>query len=126
MKYYLRQFLVRGAVCFLVLLVLSGVFGDARAFDDCGTLMSGYNCPILFAADGGGIFLLDNYGGFIIGKYVRVVGTGGYGPAPCYMASGWIRYNTITWCVTPVKHTTWGRIKALYTIPLDFSRRGKH
>ena len=22
--------------------------------------------------------------------------------------------NTITWCNTPVEHTTWGKVKALY------------
>ena len=114
MKCYLRRFLVAQAVFVLAFSVPTGTHGTAMAFNGCGTLIAGYNCPILFAADGGGIFLLDNYGGFIIGKYVHVVGSGGYGVAPCYMASGWIRYNTITWCITPVKQTTWGRVKALY------------
>ena len=77
MKRYLRKRYVKCLAFVLTLLVLLGTQNTAAtAFDGCGTLMAGYSCPILFAADSGGIFFLDNYGGFIIGKYVHVVGSG--------------------------------------------------
>jgi len=128
-RYYPRHFSVRRSVCVLALVVLLGALNligaKAETFDGCGTLIPGYICQILFGADSGGVYYLGYSGGFKIGDYVRVVGTVVCCvPSPCYVATEGIINNTISWCNVPVDYTTWGRVKALYTIPPDYSRRG--
>lgn len=52
-------------------------------FDGCGLLVQGVEC-VLFQADAGGLYVLDNYGSFGVGDYVHVRGR--------------IKTNCITYC----------------------------
>jgi hypothetical protein len=45
------------------------------AFDGCGTIVAGGDCPALFQADSGGLYAVgEDCGGFALGARVRVVG----------------------------------------------------
>jgi len=71
--------------------------GDS-GFGDCGYLVQGVEC-VLFQADGGGLYVLDNYGRYRVGQHVRVMGM--YDPncaTYCMQGDGCILDNTITWC----------------------------
>ena len=121
MKCFLQHFFARRVTCVLVLFVLLGAPSLVRAqvstFNGCGTLVPGVTCPLLFQADGGGLFVLKSYGGFNIGDYVRVVGTlDPFCVTVCMEGNGCIIDNTISSCGSPVKQTTWGKIKALYRL----------
>jgi hypothetical protein len=65
-------------------------------FAECGRLIQGADC-VLFQADSGGSYLLDNLAGFAVGDRVRVVGTL---DADCFSAclptSGCIHDNTLS------------------------------
>ncbi len=65
-------------------------------FQDWGSLINGAEC-VLFQADSGGIYVLDNYGGFNLGDRVRVRGT--LEPSCntiCMQGDGCILNNTIS------------------------------
>ncbi|MGD8787741.1 MAG: DUF5818 domain-containing protein, partial [Phycisphaerales bacterium] len=67
-------------------------------FDSCGTLIQGVEC-ILFQADTGGLYLLDNLGSFEAGDRVRVCGV--LNPdciSICMQGNGCIENNTISEC----------------------------
>ncbi len=71
-----------------------------RCFAGCGTLVGGANC-LLFEADSGGRFLIDNSGGFTAGDRVFVKGC--LQPdclTPCATGNGCLYVNTITACET--------------------------
>jgi len=67
-------------------------------FTDCGTLVRGVEC-VLFHADSGGLYVLEDLGGFGVGDRVRVSGI----PDPfcftiCMQGDGCITQNTISDC----------------------------
>ena len=43
--------------------------------DECGTMVQGVTCSPLWQANSGGLYILDNTGGFQVGDVVRVAGT---------------------------------------------------
>lgn len=68
----------------------------AKQFQDWGSLVSGVEC-VLFQADSGGVYVLDNYGGFSVGDRVQVRGT--LFPScltVCMQGDGCILNNTIS------------------------------
>ncbi|MBI4584834.1 MAG: hypothetical protein HY717_12535 [Planctomycetes bacterium] len=77
----------------------------SRQFDGCGTLVQGAEC-VLFAAESGGWYVLENLGGFKAGDRVRAAGTIDPDCATiCMQGEGCIRQNTIALCPgEPVFH----------------------
>ena len=70
------------------------------SFSGCGTLIRSGGC-VLFSADGGGTYLLDNLGMFSTGARVRVSGAlGGACPTTCASTTSCIADNTIEACET--------------------------
>ena len=70
-----------------------------ECFTDCGELVQGVEC-VLFLADSGGLFLLDNLGGFNVGDQVEVTGCLDPGCFTiCLEGDGCIFQNTIADCV---------------------------
>ena len=70
-----------------------------ECFTDCGELVQGVEC-VLFLADAGGLFLLDNLGGFNVGDQVEVTGRLDPGCFTiCLEGDGCIFQNTIADCV---------------------------
>ena len=70
-------------------------------FEGCGYLVQGAEC-VLFQADSGGLYVLDNYGVFDVGDYVQVHGV--YDPTCitfCMQGDGCIQDNTIEDCPLP-------------------------
>jgi len=68
-------------------------------FDDCGVLVQAVEC-VLFQADTGGLYLLNNLDKFQVGDYVRVRGI--LNPSCvsiCMQGNGCIEYNTISACL---------------------------
>lgn len=123
MKCILRHSFAKRSAFVLVLIVLTSACRHARAeatvFDACGTLHLGIACPVILVVqreDGEDYYGLSTIGDFNNGDYVRVVGSAYTypGPSPCYMTQVVVTVHTISWCNTPVEHTTWGKIKALY------------
>lgn len=97
-------------------LILSGIVfmglsvGDAMAqscnppcgpgqscFSGCGTLIQGVSC-VLFAADSGPVYLLDDYGGFVVGDRVEVTGCAEGCISICLQGNGCVFGNTIQAC----------------------------
>jgi hypothetical protein len=73
--------------------------GLCGSFDDCGVLIQGVEC-VLFQADAGGVYVLDNYGGFHVGDRVHVQGTLDPGCFTfCMQGDGCIRNNSIRSCL---------------------------
>ena len=73
--------------------------GEDEPFEGCGELVQGVEC-VLFQADSGGLFLLENLGGFGVGD--RVLVTGLLDPdcfTLCLQGDGCIFENTIEDCV---------------------------
>ena len=69
--------------------------------EGCGYLVQGAEC-VLFQADSGGSYVLDNYGIFDVGDYVQVHGV--YDPTCitfCMQGDGCIQDNTIEDCPLP-------------------------
>lgn len=65
-------------------------------FDGCGVLVQGVEC-VLFQARDGGLYVLDNLGGFQVGDYVRVRGVlDPYCVTFCMQGKGCIKNNTIS------------------------------
>lgn len=84
-------------------------------FNTCGVLVAGVTCPLIFRADSGVTYTLENTGIFTVGSYVRVIGELDIlCVTACGQGSGCIRGNTIESCVTANETSTWGNIKALY------------
>lgn len=88
---------------FIFTLLLGAIPSQANTgpgyFDDCGILIQGVEC-VLFQADNGGLYVLDNLGGFGVGDRVRVRGV--LDPdciTFCMQGDGCIRYNTISVCM---------------------------
>lgn len=72
------------------------IAAPAANFEDTGVLVQGVEC-VLFDADHGGLYVLDNYGGFSVGDRVWVSGI--LDPqcvTICMQGDGCIRYNVIT------------------------------
>ena len=70
-----------------------------ECFTGCGELIQGVEC-VLFLADAGGLFLLDNLGGFNVGDQVEVTGCLDPGCFTiCLEGDGCIFQNTIADCV---------------------------
>ncbi|MCP4593912.1 MAG: hypothetical protein GY842_24520 [bacterium] len=70
----------------------------APSIDECGLLIQGVEC-VLFQADSIGVYILDNYGGYGVGDYVRV--SGALDPHClhwCMQGDGCIISNTIGPC----------------------------
>jgi hypothetical protein len=88
----------------LALFVLSNVprllRADVATVDVCGRLASPYLCTVIEVE--GGMYYLQNVGGFNIGDYVRVIGTVECysGPSPCYVTNCGIIHNSISLCNT--------------------------
>ncbi len=71
---------------------------EGSRYEDCGYLVQGVEC-VLFHADGGGLYVLQNYGSYSVGDYVRVMGI--YDPTCitfCMQGDGCILENTIDLC----------------------------
>ena len=89
---------MRPTMAFLALVVLLVSGGAAQAqsdFDDCGILEQGVTC-VLFLAQGGGAYILEDYGTFEVGDEVFV--TGSFDPlciTICQQGDGCILNNTI-------------------------------
>jgi len=100
-----------GALC----IATSGGAQDKHSFESSGVLVSGVEC-ILFRADVGGVYLLEDYGDFGVGDRVRVKGVLDQACFTiCMEGNGCIRSNSISPSqVMPVEATTWSRVKALY------------
>lgn len=67
-------------------------------FDDCGVLVNGAEC-VLFQSDNGGLFVVQNLGGFAVGDRVRVQGC--LNPVCvtiCQQGNGCIEDNSIEAC----------------------------
>ena len=68
---------------------------------ECGELVQGVEC-VLFLADSGGLFLLENLGGFNVGDQVEVTGCLDPGCFTiCLQGDGCIFQNTIEACLEP-------------------------
>ena len=68
-------------------------------FDDCGVLVQAVEC-VLFQADKGGLYLLNNLDKFTVGDHVRVRGILNPSCASiCMQGNGCIEYNTISACL---------------------------
>ena len=99
----------RIVVSTVVLCVSLGASGQVVAqcpnppdFVGCGTLIRGAEC-VLFQADAGGLFVLDDLGGFQVGDRVEV--TGCLNPncfTTCQQGDGCIENNTISDCPDPL------------------------
>jgi hypothetical protein len=76
--------------------------GRAQAqipFDDCGYMIQGVTCPLLFEDTNGHDWILDMTGGFQLGAYVHVVGTATIGCiSTCQQGSGCIAVANISPC----------------------------
>ena len=73
--------------------------GRAHAvpFSACGTLVRGVTCPVLFSADIGETFVVQNLDGFPLGARVRVTGDlDRTCISVCLQGNGCIRNNTIS------------------------------
>ena len=81
-------------------------------FDDCGVLVQAVEC-VLFKADKGGLFLLNNLGKFKVGEHVRVRGILNPSCASiCMQGNGCIEYNTISPCLR-------GDLNGDYNVDID-------
>ena len=98
-----------GAIDLVVALVASPV--RAGDFGDCGLLIQEVEC-VLFQADSGGLYVLDNYGGLGVGDRVRVTGTLDPGCiTSCQQGNGCIHDNTIGSCDGEIPTVSqWGLI----------------
>jgi len=92
----------------LSLLALSLLSGAATAtttapagFPQCGTLVQGVSC-ILFSAADGNLYILDDFGSFVVGDSVRVDGTFDPGCVSfCMQGVGCIWGTQISSCANP-------------------------
>ena len=90
-------------------LLLNTAAAQTILFDDCGVLDQGLFC-VLFEADSGGTFVLDNYANFQAGDQVRVTGDlrnpDPTCPGTCQdNVDGCIRNNVISECtIVPLTH----------------------
>ena len=79
-------------------LAFAGPAGAGELFDDCGTLVEGAEC-VLFQSDSGGLYLVSERGGFLIGDRVRVTGDLDTScVSACLEGQGCIQDNQITDC----------------------------
>ena len=110
-----RRFMCEAIFVSALCLATVGDAQDKQPFESSGVLASGVEC-ILFRADVGGIYLLENYGEFEVGDRVRVKGVLDQSCFTiCMEGNGCIRSNSISPSqVMPVEATTWSRVKALY------------
>lgn len=69
-------------------------------FRDCGTIVQGLNCTF-FSAQSGGLYLLDDFGGFQVNDVVYVEGFLESCVSVCLQGNGCIRENTIGPCTLP-------------------------
>jgi hypothetical protein len=98
-------------------------------FDGCGGLIAGAETGcVLFQADGGGVYVLGNYGGFTVGARVRV--TGFLNPicnTTCIQGDGCIDINTIGVCPVVPAVSEWGlfilSLLVLCGLTIRFGRR---
>jgi hypothetical protein len=86
--------------------VLGTFFSPARAqavpYNDCGTLVSGVTCQVLFQDSANQKWVLSNTGGFVLGDNVRVIGAADAGCITACQQGGCISVSSITTCVTSV------------------------
>lgn len=91
---------------FALLAILGGLLSSARAqifpFNDCGTLVPGVTCPVLFEDSQNLKWLLDNTGGFVLGDVVRVIGIADPGCITFCQQGGCISVTSINMCVTTI------------------------
>lgn len=85
-------------LCFPVIMpgLLNNTIGIC--FDRCGVLVQGVEC-VLFQADSGGLYVVQNLGGHVVGDRVRVQGS--LNPqcvTICQQGNGCIEHNTIEPC----------------------------
>ncbi len=94
----MRTWMVVGA---LAVLALRLPVARAQDFNGCGVLTQGIEC-VLFQPDTGGLYVLDNYGGFHVGDRVLVRGQLDPGCFTfCAQGNGCIDQNTIARCACP-------------------------
>jgi hypothetical protein len=67
-------------------------------FVGCGEIIQGVTCPLLFAADSGGVWLLDDYGSFGVGDRVEVIGSADPSCPSICQQGGCIFQNSIEFC----------------------------
>jgi len=81
-------------------------FANARAqivpFNDCGTLVPGVTCQVLFQDSANLNWVLDTTGGFQLGDDVRVIGAADPGCFTICQQGGCIAVSSIALCVTSV------------------------
>jgi hypothetical protein len=87
------------------------VCGRAQAqipYDDCGNIVQGVTCPLLFDDSNGHLWILDNTGGFQLGDNVHVIGTATPGCISiCQQGNGCIAVANISLCgSSPTTGTT--------------------
>ncbi len=76
--------------------------GTARAqipYDDCGTLVPGVTCPVMFNDVQGRLWVIDTSGGFMLGDVVRIIGIAD--PqcfSFCLQGDGCITVSQISFC----------------------------
>lgn len=75
---------------------------DGKSFDDCGVLVQGVEC-VLFQADSGDLFLLENLDDFQVGDRVQINGRlNSLCLTFCQQGDGCIEDNTIEACGEPL------------------------
>jgi hypothetical protein len=68
-------------------------------FDECGDMVQGVTCPIMFEDTMGRLWILDDTAGFQVGDHVRVIGTSELGCISlCNQGNGCIHNNTVSVC----------------------------
>lgn len=89
----------------LLLLALGSAAPEVAAqsgtipYDDCGFIVEGVTCPMLFSDDDGRLWLLDDFGSTQVGDRVRVIGDADQGCITiCQEGNGCIYNNTISEC----------------------------
>ena len=81
----------------VMVFALGAVTAHAVPFSACGTLVPGVTCPVLFRADTGETFVVENLGGFPLNARVRVTGDLDRACVTvCLQGDGCIRNNTIS------------------------------
>lgn len=97
-----RQRHLTFAVVALLTMTLGASLSPARSqstFTDCGSIVPGVTCVMLFQADSGGLYLLDNFGTFQVGDRVFVSGILELSCITiCMQGNHCIHQNTITCC----------------------------
>lgn len=86
----------------LLLGAAAGLPASAQVpYDQCGEIVQGVTCPLIFRADDQTTWLLSDYGGLGVGDRARVRGLADPGCATFCMQGGCIAVTTIGACAPP-------------------------